>query len=261
MSTAATDHVVYPYLEEVNQSILKTVRSLARSSGSIRVLDVGCGFGALGQEFRRDGIEVWGIERDATAVALASKRLDHVIESDLADAEVIRREIGGTRFDLVVFSDVLEHTPDPPSVVEAFTPYLADTGRVIVSVPNVANWQTRLALLFGRFTYKDTGVLDRTHLRFFTKHSTVELMESCGLRVQAVDFTPMLVRAVLPAVKKNIRARSDGDVETNVLSASRPYRLYLRIVLPVERAVMRLAPGLLAFQIVVTASGSEGGPA
>ena len=258
MTSAPTEHAVYPYLEEVNQSILRAVRSLAATSPTLRVLDVGCGFGALGQEFRRLGIEVWGIERDHTAVTLASKRLDRVIESDLADTDVIGRELDGTRFDLVVFSDVLEHTPDPRSVVGAYTPYLADTGRVIVSVPNVANWQTRLALLAGRFTYKDTGVLDRTHLRFFTKRSTVEFIGSCGLQVQSVDFTPMLVRAVLPAVKRNIRERAAGDVETNVLSDSPLYRLYLRIVLPVERLLVRLAPGLLAFQIVVTAG--RGGP-
>jgi len=258
VTSAPTEHVVYPYLEEVNQSILRTVRSLARTSPSLRVLDVGCGYGALGQEFRRLGIEVWGIERDASAVALASTRLDRVIECDQADTEVIARELNGTRFDLVVFSDVLEHTPDPRRVVGAFTPYLAEAGRVIVSVPNVANWQTRLALLVGRFTYKDTGVLDRTHLRFFTKRSTVEFMGSCGLQVQSVDFTPMLVRALLPALKMSIRERAAGDVETNVLAASPLYRLYLRLVLPVERLLVRLAPGLLAFQIVVTAG--RGGP-
>jgi hypothetical protein len=148
--------------------------------------------------------------------------------------------------------------------VSTFVPFLARGGIVIISVPNVANWQTRLALLFGRFTYRDTGVLDRTHLRFFTRRSTIDFIRSCGLHVRSVDQTPMLVRALLPAMKSRlVRTRGTSspdagtDIDVQVLSDSALYRIYLRLVLPIERIIVRIAPGLLSFQTVVTATTSE----
>jgi 2-polyprenyl-3-methyl-5-hydroxy-6-metoxy-1,4-benzoquinol methylase len=246
----------YPYLEEINQSILKTIKGLPATPSRPKVLDVGCGFGALGREFGLRGCEVWGIERDPKATALAGERLDRVIAADLGDTSLLERELGQTRFDIVVFSDVLEHMLNPAAVVSTFTPYLADGGRVIISVPNVANWQTRLALLFGRFTYRDTGVLDRTHVRFFTRRSTIEFVRSCGLQIQTVDQTPMLVRALLPVVKRRLfrSDRTASDVDVHAISDSRSYRVYLRLVLPIERMIVRIAPGLLSFQTVITAT-------
>jgi 2-polyprenyl-3-methyl-5-hydroxy-6-metoxy-1,4-benzoquinol methylase len=251
----------YPYLEEINQSIVRTIKSLSLIDSGRRVLDVGCGFGALGKEFRRRGFEVWGIERDPKATALASERLDRVIVADLADGALLDAKLSGNQFDVIVFSDVLEHMLDPRGVVLTFLPYLAPAGRVIISVPNVANWQTRLGLLFGRFTYRDTGVLDRTHVRFFTRRSTTEFVRSCGLQVRSVDYTPMLVRAVLPVMKRRLlRGHRAADVDVHAISDSAFYRAYLRLVLPIERMIVQIAPGLLAFQTVVTATRPDGGP-
>ena len=248
----------YPYLEEINQSIVRTIKSLSLLDSGRRVLDVGCGFGALGKEFRHRGFEVWGIERDPKATALASERLDQVIVADLADRALLDAKLSGNQFDVIVFSDVLEHMLDPRGVVLTFLPYLAPAGRVIISVPNVANWQTRLGLLFGRFTYRDTGVLDRTHLRFFTQRSIIEFVETCEMHVESVDYTPMLTRAILPALKKSVfhPARVER-ADARVISDSLSYRAYLRFVLPLEQMIVRIAPGLLAFQIVVTASADR----
>jgi 2-polyprenyl-3-methyl-5-hydroxy-6-metoxy-1,4-benzoquinol methylase len=251
----------YPYLEEINQSIVRTIKSLSLIDSGRRVLDVGCGFGALGKEFRRRGFEVWGIERDPKATALASERIDRVIVADLADRALLDAKLSGNQFDVIVFSDVLEHMLDPRGVVLTFLPYLAPAGRVIISVPNVANWQTRLGLLFGRFTYRDTGVLDRTHVRFFTRRSTIEFVRSCGLQVRSVDHTPMLVRAVLPVMKRRLlRRHSTADVDVHAISDSAFYRAYLRLVLPIERMIVQIAPGLLAFQTVVTATRPDRQP-
>jgi 2-polyprenyl-3-methyl-5-hydroxy-6-metoxy-1,4-benzoquinol methylase len=259
MSAVEAEVANYPYLEEINQSILRTIKSHAPSDDRPRVLDVGCGFGALGREFRKRGFEVWGIERDPKATALASERLDRVIVADLRDTPELERELAESRFDVIVFSDVLEHMLDAGAVVSTFIPYLADGGKVIISVPNVANWQTRIALLFGRFTYRDTGVLDRTHLRFFTRRSTIEFVRSCGLQVESVDETPMLVRALLPFMKRRLRrSEPSAEVDVQVISDSPAYRVYLRLVLPIERMIVRLAPGLLSFQTVVTATKPAG---
>ena len=249
----------YPYLEEVNQTVLAMVGALAPADGSTaRLLDVGCGFGALGREFRARGFEVWGVERDPKATELAARRIDRVIVADLVDEELLDKELAGNEFDVIVFSDVLEHLLEARRAVANVLPFLAPGGHVVVSLPNVANWQTRLGLLFGRFAYRDTGVLDRTHVRFFTRRSTVEFVRSCGLEVESVDFTPMLVRAVLPVLKRRLQRRAAGDGDVQAIADSPAYRLYLRLVLPLERLVVRLAPGLLSFQTVVCATRPEG---
>jgi hypothetical protein len=141
--------------------------------------------------------------------------------------------------------------PDAQGLVTSMLSFLAPKGRVIISVPNVANWHTRLSLLFGRFTYRDTGVLDRTHVRFFTVRSTLDFVRECGLRVESVDFTPMLVRVFLPLIKARLlRSGGSGEVGAQAISESAMYRRYLRWIYPVERRIARLIPGLLAFQIV-----------
>jgi 2-polyprenyl-3-methyl-5-hydroxy-6-metoxy-1,4-benzoquinol methylase len=250
--------VVYPYLEEVNQSVLRVVTPSAGAGPGPTVLDVGCGYGALARELSARGLRVWGIERDPKATAVALERMERVIVADFTDGAELAKELGDARFDVIMFSDVLEHTVDPPGVLSGFLDYLSDDGRIVVSVPNVANWVTRFGLLFGRFTYTATGVLDRTHLRFFTRRSAIELVRACGLEVRTVDFTPMLVRAALPLVKKRVIG-DQTSTDVQVISDSRLYRLYARLVLPLERAIVRIAPGLLAFQVVIVAARpSEG---
>ena len=170
------------------------------------MLDVGCGYGALGREFRRQGCVVWGIERDRTAAAVASEGLDRVIKGDITDTDMLHRELNGCQFDIIVFSDVLEHMPDPSAVVRLISQYLKPGGKVIISVPNVANWYTRMSLLFGRFTYQDSGVLDRTYLRFFTRRSALDFIRACGLQIESVDYTPMLTRVLLPIIKRRLPA-------------------------------------------------------
>jgi 2-polyprenyl-3-methyl-5-hydroxy-6-metoxy-1,4-benzoquinol methylase len=247
----------YPYLEEVNPSVLRLGTRLHRESGMTTVLDVGCGYGALGRDFSRQGLRVWGVEREPTAVKIASSRLERVLAADLGDVDQIAGELDGRRFDILMFSDVLEHTADPESVIRRFLPYLSAEGRLVISVPNVANWLTRFALLMGRFNYKDTGVLDKTHLRFFTRRSLVQLVETCGLQVETTTYTPMIVRAVLPLLKKRLATEDRDQVEPTIISDSPAYRTYLRFVFPIEQAIVRIAPGLLAFQIVVSAKMAE----
>ncbi|HUY23045.1 MAG TPA: class I SAM-dependent methyltransferase [Acidimicrobiales bacterium] len=259
MSAAPPTATAYPYQEEVNQAILGYIDGQRVPADRRRVLDVGCGYGALGQEFRDRGYEVWGIERDPTAVSRATERLDRVVTADLTDTDLIARELAGNRFETIVFSDVLEHMPDPHGLVVGLLPHLAPGGRVIISVPNVANWHTRLSLLFGRFTYRDTGVLDRTHVRFFTVRSATEFVRGCGLQVRSMHYTPMLVRVLLPLVKARL-LRPDASAGAQAISGSPLYRRYLRWVYPIERRLARLLPGLLAFQVVIVAEASPEGP-
>ena len=117
--------------------------------------------------------------------------------------------------------------------------------RFIISVPNIANWQTRLALLLGRFTYRDTGVLDRTHVRFFTRRSTIDFVDACGLHLRSLDYTPMLARAFLPLIKRRfVRTGPSSDVKCR-RSRTRCPTVVLRVVYPLERKIVKIAPGLL----------------
>lgn len=243
----------YPYLEEVNEGILRQFTP-ARGAPE-QVLDVGCGQGTLGGELHALGHVVWGIEASPLAAAKASLRVDRCIQADLLDFPAVERVLAEARFDAIVFSDVLEHVYDPLGVLRFYGRFLRPTGRFLVSVPNVVNWQTRLSLLFGRFEYQDTGVLDRTHVRFFTFRSARRLLEAAGCAVEKADFTPHLVRAALPMIKRVLvpRAAASGADGARAIVDSPLFRFYLRWVYPAEYRLAGLCRPLFAFRIVLVA--------
>lgn len=177
----------------MNEGVLKQIPTV--SSDEKWILDVGCGRAALSEAIKSKGYMVWGIEINEDAVSIACKRINKVIQADLTNLEAVASLIGDIKFDYVIFSDVLEHLPDPHSVLRAYIDFLKKGGVVLVSVPNVAGWSNRLALLFGKFEYTDTGVMDRTHVRFFTFRTARELVEGAGCNIQKIDYTPFLVRA------------------------------------------------------------------
>jgi len=218
------------------------------------VLDVGCGVGLNGACARRLGAAVTGIEISAGAAAQARERLDEVLELDITDETEVRRQLSERRFDLILFADVLEHLPDPGAVLARFVDLLTDGGRVIVSVPNVAAWTVRLGLLRGRFAYQRSGILDDSHLRFFTRESAIELCRDAGLQVLQVEHNPMLVRAAKGLIQSTmVGLDHHGDQDPFALSRSAPYKLYQGLVRPLEDRIANRAPGLLAFQHVVVA--------
>lgn len=156
-------------------------------AGARTVLDIGCGAGAFGaglkEVFQADGrdVEVWGIEGNPEAAARAQEVLDRVV-TGLAPAALAALE--GRRFDCVVMNDVVEHVLEPEELLRAVRPHLADGGCLVASIPNVRHHVTVADLaLRGRWDYVDEGILDRTHLRFFTRASMVALLEEAGYRV------------------------------------------------------------------------------
>jgi SAM-dependent methyltransferase len=245
----------YAYQEEVNLPVLAALRGIPAGAS---VLDVGCGRGQLGEAARALGLRVTGLELHPDACAVARDRLDRLVEADLTDHAQVDAALGDERFDAVVFSDVLEHVPWPAAVLGAYRPRVAPGGVVIVSVPNVASWDSRLRLLAGRFRYEDTGLMDRTHLRFFTVDTARELVEQAGFRVVGQRGDPMIARAALPWLKRRF-ARADADGSPRAMLESPAYRRYTRFVLPVESAAAALWPRGLWFRIVVT--GAPEGPA
>lgn len=144
-----------------------------------RVLDVGCDTGYLGRVLIGSGNQVSGVEVNPVSAEEAAKHLDRVVVRDLEDGELAEDFPPGS-FDVVLFGDVLEHLRDPVAVLRQARPVLAPGGSVVISVPNIAHGDVRLALLQGRFDYTKVGLLDDTHLKFFTRDSLVTLLHDAG---------------------------------------------------------------------------------
>jgi SAM-dependent methyltransferase len=242
----------YLYFEDVNWGLLR----LWGRRKDLDVLDVGCGFATTSEHIQRRGNRVTGIESSDVAVAKAATRIERVIHADLQDFDSVRAKVE-KKFDVIIFADVLEHLAWPQSVLAQYLDLLKQGGTVIVSLPNVGLWSVRLSLLAGRFNYADTGVLDRTHLRFFTRRTARELIASAGLRPSRTTYNPGIVRPFVPLAKSLLK-KSEGEHDPEALMNSGPYRAYLKTVYPLERAVARVWPGLLAFQMIIESGRVRG---
>jgi 2-polyprenyl-3-methyl-5-hydroxy-6-metoxy-1,4-benzoquinol methylase len=152
------------------------------------VLELGCSTGFLSQHLVTNGCKVTGVEVDAEAAEAARSVCDRVENIDINDPSWINR-VGGP-FDVILFGDVLEHLLDPLTTLRLSQQLLRDGGEVIISLPNIAHWSIRAKLLLGNFDYQEYGILDVTHLRFFTLKSALALIDEAGFTVQ--DFRPII---------------------------------------------------------------------
>ncbi len=154
-------------------------------AGANRILDIGCGKGTMGRGIRTRWGEVHlvGIERDPSRAFEARAYYDRVIE---ADAGAWIPDFEDESFDAIILADVLEHVENPSALLRRYVPYLASHGVLVLSVPNIRYHEVLEELAQGRFDYQEQGILDRSHLRFFTRKSLVELLESAGLQVEAI---------------------------------------------------------------------------
>ena len=139
-----------------------------------KVLEIGCGKGNFKTHFP-DSIEYWGVEPNAEARAEAEQRFHKVLAGLYDDVEA---ELPEQYFDLIVCNDVIEHMPDHDAFLEQIKRKLAPGGRLLISIPNVRYFSNLYNLLVRKdWEYKDAGVLDRTHLRFFTEKSLLRTLE------------------------------------------------------------------------------------
>jgi 2-polyprenyl-3-methyl-5-hydroxy-6-metoxy-1,4-benzoquinol methylase len=144
-----------------------------------RVLDVGCATGYLGEAMTALGNHVEGFEQNPIDAAEARKKLARVEEGDLESVDLVDL-FGRESFEVVVFGDVLEHLRNPLAVLRRSRPLLARGGSVLISTPNIAHGDVRLALLAGEFRYRELGILDNTHTHFFTRETLVEFLHDAG---------------------------------------------------------------------------------
>jgi glycosyltransferase involved in cell wall biosynthesis/SAM-dependent methyltransferase len=149
------------------------------------VLDIGCSTGALGRYLseQRECI-VDGLDRNAAALTLAKPYYRTAMLADLNNT-TLEALIGQETYDYIVCADVIEHLLDPDALIDQMKGHLTPRGQILFSVPNVTYIGVILELMFGQFNYRDDGILDRTHLHFFTRSSLTQLLEHHGLRVVA----------------------------------------------------------------------------
>lgn len=174
-----------------------------------RVLDLGCAAGIIARALAESrGCSVVGVEAEEALAAKARPFCRDLVVADLEDPRTLERVAAAFEpFDVVVLADVLEHLRDPRATLRAARGLLAARGTLLVSLPNVANWRVRLALLSGRFEYADTGILDRTHLHFYTRRSAARMIAEAGFHIEEEARTagsgrrgPALLARLLPGL-------------------------------------------------------------
>jgi predicted TPR repeat methyltransferase len=156
-------------------------------------LDLGAFRGEIGGAVRTHFQRTTAVERDPHQMAILAERYDAVVIADLEQIADLPSPL-----DAVLFADVLEHLRAPEDLLALAVRRLAPEGKIFISLPNVANLTVRLLLLMGRFDYQDRGILDRTHLRFYTRTTARKLVEAAGLRIVYQAATPVPIREAFP---------------------------------------------------------------
>ncbi|MFH1744861.1 MAG: class I SAM-dependent methyltransferase [bacterium] len=142
------------------------------------VLDVGCGEGFLGEEIKKKtSAVVYGIDVAESVVDLAKNKLDEVFCSDIEkNIDSWPENIKTKKFDIIIVSEVLEHLFYPEKLLDDLRKVLKKDGEIIITVPNILFWKNRIKILFGIFDYKESGLMDRGHIHFFTWQSLKKML-------------------------------------------------------------------------------------
>jgi len=208
--------------------LIDLIRRYVRGTTPKRLLDLGAAGGQIGRALRDDFEVTIGFEYNVDCIGELRDCFDQVVIADLEGIAALPPNL-----DAIVLADVLEHLRRPKPVLELVRASRRDDGRVFISVPNSANISSRIGLLFGIFEYRERGILDHTHLRFYTMKTFRREIESAGFRIIAMRGSSVPVRLII------------GDYVPDL------------ILRPMERVlswVTRLWRGLFAYQFVVVAA-------
>lgn len=174
------------------------------SKGNNRILEIGCGDGNTGKALKDQGkaVEVIGIEKVSEIAQIAETKIDKVI---YANVETIELPFSEGYFEYIIMGDVIEHLYDPWLLIRKLRPYLKKGGYILASIPNIRNWRVIKGLVFnGEWNYSHDGLLDDTHLRFFTKKTIVKLFSSEDFRVHRLipkfEFRPTYRSGIIKTV-------------------------------------------------------------
>jgi 2-polyprenyl-3-methyl-5-hydroxy-6-metoxy-1,4-benzoquinol methylase len=172
----------------------RRIRALAPG---LRLLDLGAAGGHLGRAVRDRCAYLAGVEPESTYPSPASEGYD-----DWRTTDAVSAGEWSTPFDVVVCADVLEHLVAPERLLERIRAWLKPGGLLLTSIPNVANIYVRLCLLMGQFPYAERGILDATHLHFYTQSSSRRLLEQSGFSIRDVEPTAMPYELALPSLSR-----------------------------------------------------------
>ena len=179
--TSATITVGEEYrLKQSDESSHGKISAWVSSRSPCRILDLGCSGGQLSAQLAAAGHSVTGV--DAIEIDGVRDRVERIIKADLDEGIPIGET--GRGYDLVLAADLLEHLRKPERLLEDVKQVLKPGGRLVVSIPNIGHWYPRLRILAGRFDYDQRGILDETHLRFFTRRSFRKLAGRSGFRIR-----------------------------------------------------------------------------
>ncbi len=188
-----------------------------------RVLDIGCHTGGFGRMLKHKGCVVTGMEINVQAAEQAKQVIDQVVTGNVEE-DAPWKQLSNA-FDVICFLDVLEHCREPEKVLRAGQKRLVPGGFILCSIPNVAHWTIRKSLFLGRFDYEPRGILDETHLRFFTVDSARRLLMGSGYRIEFEDFvftTPRFFRRRM--IRNNVVNRCPGLFAYQMIFKARPRR-------------------------------------
>ncbi len=153
-----------------------------------KVLEIGCGDGRLANILSiRKKCRVFCVEKDFRMARIGNNKCMEILNIDIENTE-LPYETGS--FDCIVLGNVLEHFKEPSKILADLKKYLSEKGFIIYSVPSIVNWYSRLTILSGKFEYAETGVFDKTHLRFYNLRSAKKLASDAGYRIIWLDVTP-----------------------------------------------------------------------
>ncbi|MDB6082428.1 MAG: methyltransferase protein [Gammaproteobacteria bacterium] len=193
-----------PAHEQHNPDLLRLIPADART-----VVEVGCSSGALAREYKKlnPACRYVGVEVMPKYAQLAQRHCDTVFELDVEGVteEAFRASLVG---DCWVFGDSLEHLKDPWSLLAKIRRSIAADGCVVACIPNAQHWSVQARLNCGAFRYEESGLLDRTHLRWFTRITIIEMFQEAGFRIDAAFpriFEHPGMDKILPSIKQMAR--------------------------------------------------------
>lgn len=168
-----------------HDKIISFLKSMPSNKKQI-VLDVGCSKGFIGQSLKDSNFEFYGVDCDKKDAEIASKYYKNVKIMDLDKDKI---DYSDKKFDILIFADILEHLKNPKELIVNTKPLLKKNGLIIISTGNIANIYIRISLLFGNFSYAEKGILDKTHLKFFTLKTMKQFIKETGLKMLKEEFT------------------------------------------------------------------------
>jgi hypothetical protein len=171
-----------------------------------------------------------GFEYQIDCIPGLRKRFDRALITDLERVKALPRGVSA-----IVLADVLEHLRDAPAILRLVRKSLAEDGRVFISVPNIANITVRIGLLFGIFEYRDRGILDNTHLRFYTMRTIRREIENAGFRIVAIRGSSIPLRLIIGRFTPELLLRLGESILTLVTRIWRSLFAYQIIVVAEPR--------------------------